>query len=415
MKRALLTSLLAGMLSFCAFKAIGAGATTDGVEPGGPGSGPGTAGQICPNAGIWDSSLLTDICWTCTYPIKLLGGVLGNLADAPAGSYDKYFCSCDTSQGRKWGVSAGLFQVAKIVENTRVPFCSPTMGGYRFAKSFMPLGGRNSQAAQVEGKGESFHSTHVYAFPAFHIMDLLVSNTCSTGGYVDFDLIMPSELDPCWTDPEMALYCQPEAVFFNNDVAQMGSGLIDCPACSLPKPKPVDDIFWTAGCWGSIYPMSGHIVPGDHLIRDSSLLAARAMTAMHRRGLAKNTMGEDAICGKGNDFPHLKKSMYKMSMIFPAPEAKGSGMTLQQLNNNADNVPPPASGGNETPGTDYNQSTPDERKQIADGGDWGKTDKCCHAVGEHVFRWGENRTRLGKEDPIYVLFQWVDCCIYPLQ
>ena len=43
---------------------------------------------------------------------------------------------------------------------------------------------------------------------------------CQTDGYVDFDLMYLSEVDPTWNDDELAFYTVPEVVLFANPFMQ---------------------------------------------------------------------------------------------------------------------------------------------------------------------------------------------------
>ena len=90
----------------------------------------------------------------------------------------------------------------------------------------------------------------------------------------------------------------------------------------------------------------------------TSLLATRAMAALHRRGLARRTVGDDAVC-RSRIEPFLPKSQYRWSMLHPIPEAGAK-----------------------------------------------------HVTGASTFLWGEwrNIPAVG-EDAVYVLWRWQDCCL----
>lgn len=117
-----------------------------------------------------------------------------------------------------------------------------------------------------------------------------------------------------------------------------------------------DAMWWCAGTWGTMYPLSGH-EPNMGIVKNTSLLGARAVAALHRRGLAYRTMGDDTLC-EGRIDPMLPKSQYRWSMLFPRPEAEST-----------------------------------------------------HLTGESVLKWGTARTIPGfGEDAIYILWRWNDCC-----
>ncbi|WP_262364758.1 TraU family protein [Aeromonas sobria] len=103
--------------------------------------------------------------------------------------------------------------------------------------------------------------------------------------------------------------------------------------------------------------MSGNQNGGKGVIRDSSLLSARVLTALHRRGLAWKTMGDEAMC-RGVISPTMPKTQYKFTLLHPVPETDSS-----------------------------------------------------HVIGESALTWGLSKTipAIGQ-DPIYTIWRWNDCC-----
>lgn len=92
-------------------------------------------------------------------------------------------------------------------------------------------------------------------------------------------------------------------------------------------------------------------------MKTTSLMAARAIYALHRRGLEWRSMGDDAMCG-GKLAPYFPKTQYRFQVFHPVAET-------------SDN----------------------------------------HVVGEMVYTWGLGRTipAVG-EDPVYLIWRWLDCC-----
>jgi conjugal transfer pilus assembly protein TraU len=169
-------------------------------------------------------------------------------------------------------------------------------------------------------------------------------------------LLYVSELDPTWNSDLLAFFTSPETALFANPVA-ISACVADAVAAATGN--PLDTLFWCAGAWGHMYPLSG-ISPTSYGTdpRITSLLATRATAALHRRGLAWKTAGNDALCG-GYIYPFIPKSQYRLSMFYPVAE------------------------------TDSN-----------------------HAIGETTFKWGAGRTYPGPgEDHIYIQFRWQDCCV----
>jgi len=314
------------------------------------------ASNVCPDAHLWSQRLFTDICWDCIFPIMIGGFPLGgDSGNAPGGRATSIFlCLCeDGPMGISVGTPIGLWEPARIVELVRLPYCSPTLGGLEFhITQSRLLGG----AAEAEGDAgdKMFYNFHYFAFPLLIILELLTMAECNTDGFVDFDLMYMSELDPTWSDDELSFYTTPEVTLFANPFAQMAC--LGDAAMGLAG-RTLDTMFWCAGNWGGLYPFTGNVIQDSSRPLVTSLAGARAIAALHRRGLAWKTMGDDALCG-GYIYPTIPKSQYRMEMFFPVAET-------------SDN----------------------------------------HVIGETPFRWGEWRNIPGYEDYVYIIWRWKDCCV----
>lgn len=364
-------------------------------------------GKLCQSADVFSAKLISNICWSCAYPIKALAGTMGDQGEAPSGANSGLLCTCNDALGlpTRIGLSLGMYHPLKLIETVRVPFCSPVFGGLRLQDSYLPLGGRNSAGGSPDESG-AFYNGHVISFPLYTIVSILTSSSCTAEGYTDVDIVTVSEIDPCHSDDQMGLFCQPEASLFANPLAQLAT-FVDGPASSIGK--PMDNLFWVAGTWGTLTPPSGHVSNGQNPVRDESLVLARMSAQAHRRGLFLRTIGDDVMCSGGQYFPNLKKSQYKVSMFYPTSEAKGSALGLNDLNASVN------TGTNDVEGedqTEFRDVSPAEQAEIkVPGNPWGSSKRCCHHIGESTFRWGESRHRPSKEDHVYLMFQWVDCCL----
>ncbi|WP_240342567.1 TrbC family F-type conjugative pilus assembly protein [Methylococcus sp. EFPC2] len=313
-----------------------------------------TLDPLCPDAEVWSGKLITDICWACLFPIRIAGGAMGD-GDYPSSATDQVFCVCNDPNGiPNVGMTLGLWSPARMIELVTTPWCSPALGGMKFGSSPLRLRGTTGQAEYDNGE-IAFFNYHYIAFPLYIMLDLFWDNRCNADGYKDFDLMYVSELDPTWNNDELAFFTNPEVALFANPVA-ISSCVADGAAATAGH--PIDAMFWCAGTWGSMYPFAGLANPtvgADP--RLTSLFAIRATAALHRRGLAFGTVGNDALCG-GKIVPFIPKSQYGMTMFYP----------------------------------------------VAD------TDR-RHAIGESTFRWGMGHTYPGPGDShVYVLFRWQDCC-----
>ena len=314
-------------------------------------------GNVCPDGEVF-SRLFSDVCWSCIFPV-IIGGVasIGDESRAPDERAHAFFlCVCD-SPDPPWfsiGVPIGFWEPARLVEFTRVPFCTPTLGGLRLQvnKSRL-LGGDTGVEADVT-QDKMFYNYHYFAFPLLMILELWTGVQCNDDGYVDVDLMYLSELDPTWNNDELAFYTAPETVLFSNPFVQMAC-LADAAAGLAGK--TLNSLFWCAGNWGSLYPLSGPVLHSASRPLNTSLEAAKVLAALHRRGMAWKTMGDDALC-KSYIYPTLPKSQYRLEMYFPVAEADDN-----------------------------------------------------HVIGETPFRWGEWRNMPGFEDYIYWVWRWHDCCL----
>ncbi|NOS74642.1 MAG: TraU family protein [Methyloglobulus sp.] len=309
---------------------------------------------LCPDADFWGEKMLTGVCWSCLFPIRLGGFSLSD-GDVPDGATEEILCECDAKGLPDIGITGGAWLPARLIEVVRKPYCSPILGGTSFNKGVRLWGGRK----EVEGDGtdKTYYNYHYWAFPLYMILQLFVQNNCNAGGIRNLDMMYMSELDPTWNIDELAFFMNPEAVLFANPLA-VAACTVDCATTTVSK--PLASLYWCAGCWGNLYPFTGNIASDGSPPRDTSLLTARVLASLHRKALAHKTYGDEALCS-GQIYPMLPKQQYKLSTLFPIAEASG---------------------------------------------------KCCHWIGESSFKWGEFRTIPGTgEDYVYLLWRYTDCCL----
>jgi conjugal transfer pilus assembly protein TraU len=316
--------------------------------------------SICPDAEVFGEKMISGICWRCIFPIKLAGSIaLGSSADSisdnkpPDDSPSSVFCACPDSLGvPRVGISMSLWEPAKLVELVRAPYCSTALGGMRLQDSLKYMGSEKPSSSDVHRLSK--FQMHYYAFPILNMLDLFTEASCNSDGYMDMDIAYMTELDPTWNRPGLAALVNFETMLFANPAAKL--------ACSVESMSvnagggPIQAMHWCAGSWGSLYPMTGNFRM-TAANSGTSLLASRGLAMLHRRGLAKQTVGAEAQC-KPQFFPTIPKQQYKMSMFFPVAEAKGN-----------------------------------------------------HWIGESTFRWGTHRNVPGlSPDALYLVYRWRDCC-----
>lgn len=305
--------------------------------------------KLCEDAHLLGSALITNVCWDCMFPLKIAGITLApGQRDNPPKAADKHVCACSNNGLPEPGVPTSMWEPARLIEFPRKAGCSPTLGGADFGFDSGDVGGDNE-----DSNHKSFFQYHYFSFPLFIIMQLYTPTSCEDG-YKDIDLMYFSEIDPTWNDDTLAFFTTPESALVANPIAQSA-----CPADAVAATGgwPIDSLFWCAGSWGSIYPFSGNQNGMAGPLRETSLLATRVLASLHRKGFARRTMGNDAMCKPLID-PMIPKSQYKFTLMYPRPETSSA-----------------------------------------------------HVIGENVARWGLGRLIPGVADtPIYLLWRLNDCC-----
>jgi conjugal transfer pilus assembly protein TraU len=355
------------------------------------------AQAMCPNAHLWGASLVTNICWSCLFPLKIMGVAQLGGGSVPSGSATDPICFCSGSDGiESIGFTLGLWEPEALIELVRQPYCSPSLGGTRIRNSFKLWGMKDG--SDGGSASNQFLNYHYFSFPLYEILQLLITPECNAGGFSDFDLLYISEIDPTWSEDELAMFTQPEVAVASNPLLQATCPL-DCTAATVAT--PIDKMWWCFGCWGNAYPFTGNVPSGGSPPRVSSLLATRALAALHRRGLAWRTTGNDVLCGGVID-PMIPKSQYKMSMLYPVPEANSSISPPGAQTAGGSGQATAGSGGSGAAGT-TSASIPNTYNYHG---------TCCHNIGVPTFLWGEwrNIPAVG-EDFVYLLWRWTDCCV----
>lgn len=313
----------------------------------------------CPSADIFSAKLFTDICWACLFPIRVAGFAV-TPGTAPDGASKGSVCLCKDNLGIPWpGMINSMWEPARLIEVVRKPGCAMALGGVQ-----LPLGDARQWGTQNDAVGGdmlssermSYYNVHYYAFPLLSLLELYMPKRCNPDGYDDFDIIQLSEIDPTWNNDELAFFTHPESAAVANPLAQ--AACTPDAALGLVNKQPLTSLWWCAGTWGNMYPMSGSSIPND-FSRTTSLLGLRTLGQMHRRGMAHMTIGDETIC-RGKIFPTVPKMQYKFAMFAPRPETKRN-----------------------------------------------------HFIGSHPMTWqgGEGRVipKIG-EDALYMMFRWNDCC-----
>lgn len=273
-----------------------------------------SAGAVCQGK---FPDLVNDICWSCMFPIKLMGVTLVGGEDYDSNpNGNSPFCLCPNQL--KVGMPVSFWEMAYMTDVTTIPGCFPLLGGVQVNT------GINSQQYGTDnndlGKGFSFQQVNLYINPAMYIMGAVVDSNCldSRG----FDIPWVSFADPTHNDDSLAMLLTPYAYPFAGLTA-LAAGSVDAVAATAGFPIP--SLFWVAGAWGQMYPLTGNInakVSRDQIGR---LETIRLMAKLHAAGTQYANAGDGAMCGGGYPQLIMDKRGYKLSRMLPFPEQKVLG------------------------------------------------------------------------------------------
>lgn len=318
-----------------------------------------SAAPGCNGSNIFGAGLITDICWSCLLPIRVLG--FGGGPNDPPNANKQPVCACPDDLGvPRPGFTLGAWLPYRLFEVVRNPYCMPALGGIFLRNEWLALAGPGSTSdAMTMTHGAYFH-THIYSFPLATMLNLVLSMECNAGGFKDMDIIMMSEFDPTAADEMLGMFIYFETALFANPVA-IAACAVECGSLSAGIPPSSAQMWWCAGCWGGIYPLANRDSVQQGLHTTSSLISTKQLAVKHRRGLGHRTYGDDALCG-GYLSPFLPKEQYRWQHLFPVPQA---------------NKP------------------------------------CCHwtGVSEYVTGGVSRQRPFVGEDAIQLLFRYTDCCM----
>lgn len=253
---------------------------------------------------------ITDICWSCVFPITI-GGFKVSPSGEDTPNSKTPICTCGKPVPRV-GIPITFWEPVRLVDVTRTPYCLVNMGGVQLMKRGVK--GHGGVGSGTNGQmRQSFYHLHWYMYPVMYWLELLVDFLCMEKGKVDVAYI--TELDPTWNDDETAFILNPEAVLFANPIAQ-ASCAVDCAAAT--SGFPLDQMFWCAGCHGSLYPFGGTVTHHVGGVQASLLIVERTLAKLHRLGVLPGTAGRKALCGHYY-MPIIQKTQYKTQMLYPIP------------------------------------------------------------------------------------------------
>jgi conjugal transfer pilus assembly protein TraU len=233
------------------------------------------------------------------------------------------FCFCK-GLPPKVGVPISFWEPARLVDVTRHAYKLMAFGGIKVGTESV----RNRGSVGVVGNGttqNSFYHVHWYKYPILSLLGFLTDFDCIEKS--DLDIGYMSELDPLWGDDQLSVVLNGEASFFSNPIAQTAC-FADCASSTLNK--PIDKLFWCAGCVGSLYPFTGTVPHHEGALPSSYLILSRIIAKLHRQ-LAIKAHDDGNFC-EMTYLPMIKKSIYKTQLVYPVAQSSGSCVSLGASN-----------------------------------------------------------------------------------
>tara|TARA_R110000772_G_scaffold15072_74_gene43912 strand:+ start:4595 stop:5413 length:819 start_codon:yes stop_codon:yes gene_type:complete len=211
---------------------------------------------------------ITDICWSCLFPLSI-----GALDIWPSSRPDPKnptlpVCLC----GLRPGIAMGFWEPVRLADVSMKPWCFVNLGGLKIDPGF-DIGYRSISGPSAIGGASQYYSSwhvHWYAYPLIYWMEIVADFLCLEAGSVD--ILYISEIDPLWQDSELTAIINPEAVLFANPLA-LAACAADCVSATVNLPR--DELFWCAGCQGSMYPMNGNVSASIGHVQASRLVLSR--------------------------------------------------------------------------------------------------------------------------------------------
>ena len=271
---------------------------------------------------------ISDTCWDCIYPISI-GSVempSSTTFRPDTENFPSPICVCPNAKLAGLptpGLAVGFWEPIRMADVTKRPFCMTSMGGIELNPGLDVGTGSMPYEGENEGRIGNWQ-VHWYINPLLVILGIFTEGLCDfSGAATYFDLAYLTEFDPLWNNDILAFILNPEAILFGNPIAQAVCAA-DCVASTVWK--PLDVLFWCAGCQGTMYPFTGNNAEHHTSIQSSSLSVERFHFKLHRQLMAWDTSGPEAICSP-IPMPIIKKSQYRIQTTIPIPGLGPYGCT----------------------------------------------------------------------------------------
>jgi conjugal transfer pilus assembly protein TraU len=274
----------------------------------------------------------TDMDWNLLFPISIVGVKLpdNTMFSAPL-MFEPPVCVCPGVLGVPVpGLGFTFWEPLHVIEIQRTPGCLSTINGVQVLQQYSSLHGEHAATGTTSAGTTTRMQGHVYTYPVFGLIEALTAFVCKAP--TGFALIGMTEIDATWQDDTWSAVFAPEGALFANLLAQ-ASCAIDAISSNLGF--PMDPLFWCAGSFGPVFPLSGNSQPGNGPYLTNGQIVTKLMAKLHRFGLMWQTIGPTAMCFSHPN-PLMLKSQYRLNQIgpiprrgvFPPPVIGSAGLTL---------------------------------------------------------------------------------------
>lgn len=266
---------------------------------------------------------VTDVNWTDAFPITVMGVKAGPNRNPPT-MFAPPVCVCPSSIGIPMpGIGVTYWEPAYLAEVERTPGCLSTMGGVQVLPQYASeqSEGNWSGASGTKLDEGNRMQVHWYSYPLFSMMNLFTSLICKNSS--GFDLQFMTEPDPLWQQDAWGTLLSPEGILFASLPAQAACA-IDAGAASTGF--SLDHMFWCAGTWGSLYPLTGTVASTYSPFQTNAMALSKYIARSHQFGLLWQTIGPSAVCFSHPN-PIWAKGQYRFNQVYPWPR-KGPALNI---------------------------------------------------------------------------------------
>lgn len=257
---------------------------------------------------------ITDVCWSCLFPLSLGAIPLFKGARPDPPNPASPICFCNTPIPRV-GLSIGFWEPVRLADVSNKAWCFTNLGGLSMSPGF---GYPTKSHRKVDRASDrSGYHVHWYVYPVMYWMELLTDFLCLE--QASFDIAYVTELDPLWQNDNLTMLVNPETLIFANPIA-VAACSVDCGVATVGLPRR--ELFWCAGCQGTMFPMNGNVIGQYGTLQGSLLALERFSFKMHRQLIAWGTMGQAALCQK-YVMPIMDKRQYRYQLTNPVAHTTG--------------------------------------------------------------------------------------------